>query len=73
MTRTAEIANVSFIRGNQEDMYCVYLYENGDLIEIRPLKGKSIHYAEDVVENWQNGLIKNPHITVLDEDDGYHD
>ena len=73
MTRTAEIANVSFIRGNQEDMYCVYLYENGYLVEIRPLKGKSIHYAEDVVENWQNGLIKKPDITVLDEDDGYHD
>ena len=56
--RTAEIANVSFLRGNTEDMFCVYLYENDVLIEIRPLKGKSIHYAEDVVENWENGLIK---------------
>ena len=56
--RKAEIANVSFLRGGTEDMYCVYLYEDDVLKEIRPLKGKSIHYAEDVVENWENGLIK---------------
>lgn len=56
--RKGEIANVSFLRANEEDMYCVYLYENDVLMEIRPLKGKSIHYAEDVVENWENGIIK---------------
>lgn len=56
--RRAEIANVSFLRGNEEDMFCVYLYENDVLQEIRPLKGKSIHYAEDVVENWENGIIE---------------
>ena len=56
--KQAEIAKVSFIRGNREDMYCVYLYENYEVVEIRPLPGKSIHYAEDVVENWENGLIK---------------
>ena len=68
--RRAEIANVSFLRGSEEDMFCVYLYEDDVLKEIRPLKGKSIHYAYDVVENWENGIIK---IQVLDEDDGYHD
>lgn len=56
--RKAEIANVSFLRGNTEDMFCVYLYENDELMEIRPLKGKSIHYAEDVAENWENGIIQ---------------
>ena len=56
--RKAEIANVSFLRGGTEDMFCVYLYEDDVLMEIRPLKGKSIHYAEDVVENWENGIIK---------------
>ena len=34
--RRAEIANVSFLRGNEEDMFCVYLYENDVLQEIRP-------------------------------------
>ena len=56
--RKAEIALVSFIKGDHPDMYCVYLYENGELLEVRPLEGKSIHYAEDVVTNWENGLIK---------------
>jgi hypothetical protein len=56
--RKAEIALVSFINGGIDDMYCVYLYEDGQLLEIRPLEGKNIHYAEDVVENWENGLIK---------------
>tara|TARA_B100000900_G_scaffold104917_2_gene87121 strand:+ start:6576 stop:6767 length:192 start_codon:yes stop_codon:yes gene_type:complete len=55
--RRAEIANVSFLRANEEDMFCVYLYENDVLQEVRPLKGKSIHYAQDVVENWENGII----------------
>ena len=65
--RRAEIANVSFLRGSEEDMFCVYLYED-DVKRDNPLK--SIHYAYDVVENWENGIIK---IQVLDEDDGYHD
>jgi len=56
--RKAEIANVSFLRGNTEDMFCVYLYENNELLEVRPLKGKSIHYAYDVAENWENGIIQ---------------
>ena len=56
--RKAEIANVSFLRGNTEDMFCVYLYENDELLEVRPLKGKSIHYANDVAENWENGIIQ---------------
>jgi hypothetical protein len=56
--KTAEIALVSFIRGGISDMYCVYLYENNELLEVRPLPEKSIHYAEDVVTNWENGLIK---------------
>tara|TARA_B100001094_G_C17728761_1_gene575528 strand:+ start:332 stop:523 length:192 start_codon:yes stop_codon:yes gene_type:complete len=56
--RRAEIANVSFLRANEEDMFCVYLYENDVLKEVRPLKGKSIYYAEDVVANWENGIIK---------------
>lgn len=57
--RKAEIAIVNFLNKNDtEDMYCVYLYENDELKEVRPLEGKSIYYAQDVAENWENGLIK---------------
>lgn len=57
--RKAEIAIVNFLnKNNTEDMYCVYLYENDELKEVRPLEGKSIYYAQDVAENWENGLIK---------------
>jgi hypothetical protein len=57
--RKAEIAIVNFLNKNgTEDMYCVYLYENDELKEVRPLEGKSIYYAQDVAENWENGLIK---------------
>lgn len=44
------------------DGYVVDLYERVDdnliLRESRVLAGKSIYYAEDVVENWNSGLIK---------------
>lgn len=57
--RKAEIAIVNFLsKKGTEDMYCVYLYENDELKEVRPLEGKSIYYAQDVAENWENGLIK---------------
>lgn len=56
--RKAEIANVSFLRGHEKDMFCVYLYEDDVLQEVRPLKDKSIYYAHDIVENWENGIIQ---------------
>lgn len=44
------------------DGYVVDLYEmEGESIflrETRSLPGKSIYYAEDVKENWENGIIK---------------
>lgn len=44
------------------DGYVVDLYERVDnnliLRESRVLVDKSIYYAEDVVENWNSGLIK---------------
>ena len=39
-------------------MYVVDLWEDDVLIEQRKLPGKSVHYARDVSENWNNGLIK---------------
>ena len=40
-------------------LYVVDLYENGVLVETRKLPNKSIHYANEVSENWDNGKIKN--------------
>lgn len=39
-------------------LYIVDLYEHDKLLESRRLPNKSIHYAKDVSENWDNGIIK---------------
>ena len=39
------------------EMYVVDLIEDGVLLEERELPGKSIHYANDVAENWLLGII----------------
>lgn len=38
--------------------YVVDLFENEKLVESREIPGKSIYYANDVAENWENGIIK---------------
>ena len=38
--------------------FVVDLYEDNVLQESRELPGKSRYYAEDVSENWDNGIIK---------------
>lgn len=38
--------------------YVIDLFEDDTLMESRQVPGKSIHYAEDVAENWENGIIK---------------
>ena len=43
-----------------EEIYVVDLYEDGKLVEERRIPGKSFSYAEDVKENWENGLIQKP-------------
>lgn len=50
--RKAEIRSV--------EIYVVDLYEDGKLVEERHLPGKSFSYAEDVRENWENGIIEKP-------------
>lgn len=39
-------------------MHSVLMYEDDKLVENRTLPGKSIYYANDVAENWENGIIK---------------
>jgi len=45
-------------RGGPDMVYVVDLFEGNKLMESRTLLGKSIHYAEDVAENWETGIIK---------------
>ena len=42
--------------------YVVDMFEHGKLVESRELEGKSIRYAEDCAENWENGIIPSPGI-----------
>lgn len=41
-----------------DSMYVVHLYEGNKLVQTRELPGKSLHYAEDVAENWETGIIQ---------------
>ena len=43
-------------------VYVVEMFEDGELVESRPMYGKSIKYAEDCAENWENGIIPSPGI-----------
>lgn len=48
--RTAEV--------REESHYVVDMFENGKLIESRPIVGHSKHYADDCATNWVEGIIK---------------
>ena len=56
MKKTAEIKN--------ESGHVVYLYINDGLFGTVSVRDKSLHYAQDIVENWQNGILTedNEHI-----------
>jgi hypothetical protein len=59
MTRTSKIIskpNNSSLKG-PDMQFAVELYEDGVLVETRDLPGKSRHYALDVSEKWDTGLI----------------
>ena len=43
-------------------VYVVEMYEDCKLVETRPMYGKSIRYAEDCAENWENGIIPSPFV-----------
>ena len=57
--RTEGIAGANDSGTNGPDsMFVVDLLENGQVIESRMLPGKSKSFANDVVENWESGLIQ---------------
>jgi hypothetical protein len=43
---------------DNREMFVVDLFEDNKLVQTRVLPDKSIHYAQDVVENWESGLIQ---------------
>jgi len=51
-------------KGQFTSMFVVDLFKNKDKIGVIELPGKSKYYADDVVENWETGIIKenNEHI-----------
>lgn len=58
MSRRAEIRQAYRTVPDDENYYVVDLFENDKLVQIRELPGKSRHYAEDVAENWESGIIQ---------------
>ena len=41
-----------------EKVYTVELFEHGEFRKLITLEDKSIHYAEDIAENWRTGILK---------------
>lgn len=64
MHRTATIRKVAVTGSNEsgssgpDTMFVVDLMEDGQIVQTRELPGKSKSYADDVVENWNSGLIQ---------------
>lgn len=59
--RIAKIRKVKYISegsSGPDTTYVVDMFEDELLLESRTLLNKSIHYANDVAENWENGIIK---------------
>lgn len=43
-------------KDSNQDLHCE-LWEEGNLVEVRSLKGHNIHYAEDTASNWVSRII----------------
>ena len=59
--KIAKIRKVKYINAGSAGpgtTYVVDMFEDETLLESRTLLNKSIHYAQDVAENWENGIIK---------------
>lgn len=58
--RNSQIRRCVTGEGKSPDiMYVVDFFENEKLVESRELPGKSIYYAIEVSENWDNGIIRS--------------
>lgn len=56
--RTSE-SNLTYTEPSEDYIHVVDLFENGLFVKTIQLPGKSLHYAQDVSENWDTGLIQN--------------
>jgi hypothetical protein len=62
MSRHSIIKKVAYINNKfpssgPDTSWRVEFYQDGKFVQYRDLPDKSRHYAEDVSENWDNGLI----------------
>lgn len=62
--RTSEVRLEAYEASGKEGRgpdatYVVYLYEDEILFEKRKVPGKSVHYAESLAKNWDEGIIAN--------------
>jgi hypothetical protein len=56
-SRKAQIRKcINSTRLNEE--WVVYLFEDDELVERRPLGNHNYYYAQDVQENWELNIIK---------------
>ena len=63
MMRTAKVhvANYPLDENSEVDdrqMFTVTLIEDDEIVEVRELPGKSRAYADDLVENWETGVLQ---------------
>jgi len=63
MSRRSIIKKVAYINNQfpsrgPDTIWRVEFYQDGKFVQFRDLAGKSEHYAADVAENWENGIIK---------------
>ena len=53
-----QVPNMTESNRGPDSVFVVDLYEDNVLLESRQLPGKNRYYAEDVSQNWDNGIIK---------------
>ena len=53
----------------EDNGFVVHLWKNYEQFGTVDVRNKSIHYANDVVENWENGILRedNEHIKKFNQ------
>ena len=53
----------------EDNGFVVHLWRNYEQFGTVDVRDKSIHYANDVVENWENGILRedNEHIKKFNQ------
>ena len=49
----------------EDNGFVVHLWRNYEQFGTVDVRDKSIHYANDVVENWENGILKEDNEYII--------